>query len=149
VNLFVPTGDTFENTYDLKDSLQIIVEKSVDHLEINNLSTRLIPIFFFLPTISASLPKGSTKRAVAKRHNVAVKFNNLVSASRSFPISGRATFNAAPRKELRKEASVGTSNAACFCFFVVVFSIFPDFPTSKEISLLFHREQPNKKPAGF
>jgi len=61
---------------------------------------------FFLPRISAILPKGTRKIAVERRYAVATQPSNTASMPNSFPMEGRAILIEDPIKGMRKEGNV-------------------------------------------
>ncbi len=63
---------------------------------------------FFLPYMSAILPKGTSKAADERRYAVAIQPNVIASNDSSFPIVGRAIFTAESIKGKRNEAIVAT-----------------------------------------
>jgi hypothetical protein len=69
---------------------------------------------FFLPWISASLPKGRRKIAAGKRKEVATQASRTASIANSFPMAGRAMLIEEAMKGVRKEVSVATCRTALF-----------------------------------
>ena len=66
---------------------------------------------FFLPWMSAILPKGTRIIAAARRYAVATQFNVTASEANSFPIEGSAILIEDDIKGVRKELVVATSSA--------------------------------------
>ncbi len=83
-------------------------EKIIKKVEIVN---RIIPAekIFFLPVISASLPKGRRKTDEDSMKLLITHPSPMALAPRSSPIAGRARLTAEPRKGVRKAAKVDTS----------------------------------------
>ena len=61
--------------------------------------------------ISPIRPEGRRKIAVVRIYALAIQLIEIASALKSFPIDGRATFNADPIKGVRNAAKVATNNA--------------------------------------
>ncbi len=70
---------------------------------------------FFLPYISAILPKGTRNAAAAKRNDVATQLNKTASISNSLPITGSAMLMEELIKGMRKELNEAT-NKTYFLF---------------------------------
>jgi L-asparagine transporter-like permease len=99
----------------------ILWEKIIRKVEIVN---RKIPRekIFFLPTISASLPKGS-KNIDADSIKLLITHPMLIAfAFSSLPIDGRARLTAEPRKGVRKAANVATIRTDLFDVLLLVIS---------------------------
>jgi hypothetical protein len=77
-------------------------------------STIPVEKIFFLPRISASLPKGRRNIAEAKMKLLITHPSSIAFALRSFPIEGNARFTADPRKGVRNAANVATSRTDLF-----------------------------------
>jgi hypothetical protein len=90
---------------------------------------------FFIPCISAILPKGTAKTAAANRYAVGIQLNKIASAPNSKPIEGRAILIADAIKGVKNEANVATSKAGnrLLILFVCLqdFSVFMIYPRSK------------------
>jgi hypothetical protein len=83
----------------------------------------------FLPYMSAILPNGTRKTAVAKRNAVATQPSKTASMANSFPIVGSAILTEDPIKGMRKEVIVTTSNTAFLLTLVSIrFSTLPITP---------------------
>lgn len=61
--------------------------------------------------MSAILPKGTRKIAVAKRYEAVTQLSKTASMANSLPIEGRAMLTEEIINGARKEAKVATSNA--------------------------------------
>lgn len=59
-------------------------------------------VIFFIPWISASLPKGTRKTAVASKNEVAIHPNMMADAENSLPMEGRAMLMAELLKGVKK-----------------------------------------------
>ncbi|MBA7696692.1 hypothetical protein ES703_105343 [subsurface metagenome] len=75
-----------------------------------------IPIkkIFFLPYISAILPKGSSNIAAVKRYTVGIQLSITISVWNSEPITGIARFMELPMNGVRNDAKVIAINAYLF-----------------------------------
>lgn len=67
---------------------------------------------FFLPYMSAILPKGTRNIAAASKYAVATQPNEIASIASSFPMEGSAMAMEEPINGVRKEPTVVTSKAA-------------------------------------
>jgi len=79
--------------------------------ETAKISTPHIKILF-LPYISATLPKGTTNVAAARRYAVATQPNEIASIANSLPIEGSAMLTEEPIKGAKKAPNVATIKAA-------------------------------------
>jgi hypothetical protein len=66
---------------------------------------------FFLPKMSASLPKGTRKTVVERRYVVAIQLNETMVMPNSFPIKGSDKFIAPPIKGVRKPQRPNMNNS--------------------------------------
>jgi hypothetical protein len=77
---------------------------------------RIIPYLniFFLPFMSASLPKGRRNIAEVRIKLLTIHPSSTAVVLKSFPIEGRARFIADPRKGVRKAAEADTVRTDLF-----------------------------------
>jgi len=101
----------------------ILCEKTMRKVETVN-SKMPVEKTFFLPTISATRPKGRRKTADARIKLLITHPRLIAFALRSLPIEGRARFTADPRNGVRNAAKVATNNTVFFWLFSFIFSEF-------------------------